>query len=448
MSSLTEAEKKKLQLQQEIARLSGAISRRAASTTSYKPYKAYSRGRSSGVVRGRGRGRGSYSLDLRSQNRAYPTTPVSSANTINPQHQLLTATINEQGELEDVGSSSAQPNLLRWAKNQRTGNKSLMTVEKWTELSNAQSGSSTVHFAKRPIKPKRPKLAVKAFPSLVPGGTPRVTINGVFFEFMPGGKGLKRSEDLPSPNPLEWYIDNRKVVKVLDINYKFQLNGELLPLKTATNRLCPSYTKTGRCHKAHICKYIHDPTRVAICSKFLQGRCELDSLCPLSHSPSAHNTPSCARFQLYTNCTFPGCPYPHVKVSSDAPICEDFAFIGWCDREEGSCTGLHSWDCPEFWSTGKCPRKDRCRFRHTLRAEKGRVLIQPKEESNDKKGKILTAPRGFEEQNEFIEFDQGSPGLLLSDEDEDNSAESNESEDEEESDEEYGENGQRGNQEL
>nr|ODN93596.1 hypothetical protein L204_04777 [Cryptococcus depauperatus CBS 7855] len=208
MSSLTEAEKKKLQLQQEIARLSGmsgfvvaiihhvsgAISRHAASTTSYKPYKAYSRGRSGGVVRGRGRGRGSYSLDLRSQNRSYPTTPVSSANTINPQHQLLTATIKEQGELEDVGSSSAQPNLLRWAKNQRTGNKSLMTVEKWTELSNAQSGSSTVHFAKRPIKPKQPKLVVKAFPSLVPGGTPRVTINGVFFEFMPGGKGLKRSE--------------------------------------------------------------------------------------------------------------------------------------------------------------------------------------------------------------------------------------------------------------
>lgn len=96
---------------------------------------------------------------------------------------------------------------------------------------------------------------------------------------------------------------------------------------------------------------------------------------------------------------------------------------------------MHSYDCPEFWSTGKCPRGAKCKLRHTLRAEKGRVAKPESTKEEEKKSKKTEVPPGsFEEQTEFIVFDdEGSPGLALSESEEDDEEENDD--DEEENDE-------------
>lgn len=105
---------------------------------------------------------------------------------------------------------------------------------------------------------------------------------------------------------------------------------------------------------------------------------------------------------------------------------------------------MHSYDCPEFWSTGKCPRGAKCKLRHTLRAEKGRAAKPETTKeaaaavSADKKGKKTGAvPGSFEEQNEFIVFDdEGSPGLALSESEEDDEEENDDDDEDEDEDEE------------
>ncbi|AAW45653.1 hypothetical protein CNBH1360 [Cryptococcus deneoformans B-3501A] len=443
---MSDAEKKRIQL--EIARLSGAIHRHTHNA-SYHPYKSayppargHPRGRSRGTAssRGRGRGgRGAYSLDLRAQNQAasasgsQASTPTGAGSSA----QAGPNTEKEEGEIDP--EPPAQP-AASWVKTARSGHQSLMTAEKRAQLqaNSVYKTSKSLASMKPPGKGRQPRLKIKAVP--VPDGTPRVFIDGVTYEFNPGGKGLKRTSDYKQPNTLQWYIDSPKprLVSVLGIKYRFQPNGDLtLPKSNVPRRgqLCPYFSKTGRCRKGHICKAIHDPDRVAACPNFLRGRCELGPICPLSHRTTAHNTPSCTRFQALSYCTRPNCPYPHVKVSNDAPICEDFAFTGWCDTAEGECPNLHSYDCPEFWSTGKCPRGAKCKLRHTLRAEKGRVAKPESTKEEEKKSKKTEVPPGsFEEQTEFIVFDdEGSPGLALSESEEDDEEENDD--DEEENDE-------------
>ncbi|XAO27442.1 hypothetical protein I312_106296 [Cryptococcus bacillisporus CA1280] len=448
---MSDAEKKRIQL--EIARLSGAIHRHTHNANyhpykpAYPPARGHSRGRVRGAAstRGRGRGgRGAYTLDLRAQNQAVSTPPTGAG----PSAQAGPDTEKEEGEIEP--DPPVQP-AASWIKTARSGHRSLMTAEKRAQLqANAVYKTSTSKSStslKPPGKGRRPILNIKAVP--VPDSTPRVFIDGVTYEFNPGGKGLKRTSDYKQPNTLQWYIDSPKpkLVSVLGIKYRFQPNGDLTLPKSNVPRkgqLCPYFSKTGRCRKGHICKAIHDPDRVAACPNFLRGRCELGPICPLSHNPSAHNTPSCTRFQALSYCTRPNCPYPHVKVSNDAPICEDFAFTGWCDTAEGECPYLHSYDCPEFWSTGKCPRGAKCKLRHTLRAEKGRAAKPETTKeaaaavSADKKGKKTGAvPGSFEEQTEFIVFDdEGSPGLALSESEEDDEEENDDDDEDEDEDEE------------
>ncbi|OWZ35535.1 CCCH zinc finger protein [Cryptococcus neoformans c45] len=445
---MSDAEKKRIQL--EIARLSGAIHRHTHNAayhpykSAYPPVRGHSRGRGRGAAstRGHGRGgRGAYSLDLRAQNQAVsaPGSQASTPTGAGSTTQAGPSTEKEEGEIEPEAPVQS---AASWVNTARSGHRSLMTAEKRAQLqaNSVYKTSKSSASLKPPGKGRQPRLKVKAVP--VPDGTPRVFIDGVTYEFNSGGKGLKRTSEYKQPNTLQWYIDSPKprLVSVLGIKYRFQPNGDLTLPKSNVPRkgqLCPYFSKTGRCRKGHICKAIHDPDRVAACPNFLRGRCELGPICPLSHNPTAHNTPSCTRFQALSYCTRPNCPYPHVKVSNDAPICEDFAFTGWCDTAEGECPNLHSYDCPEFWSTGKCPRGAKCKLRHTLRAEKGRVAKTETTKEEEKKSKKTEAPPGsFEEQTEFIVFDdEGSPGLALSESEEDDEEENDDDDEDEDEDE-------------
>lgn len=133
----------------------------------------------------------------------------------------------------------------------------------------------------------------------------------------------------------------------------------------------PTTTPTlGACQRASTCPYVHDPTKISVCSKYLRGTCpHADTTCPVSHKPDPHNAPSCVHFQRTGQCrNGKECRYPHVKVKDDAPVCLDFSTIGWCARG-AACGERHAWECREYSETGACKKGKKCELMHILRAK-------------------------------------------------------------------------------
>ena len=71
--------------------------------------------------------------------------------------------------------------------------------------------------------------------------------------------------------------------------------------------------------------------------------------------------PDCSYF-LRGLCTNIACPYRHVKVNLNAPVCEDF-LKGYCAYGD-ECHKKHSYVCPVFEATGECPQGSRCKLHH------------------------------------------------------------------------------------
>jgi hypothetical protein len=61
-------------------------------------------------------------------------------------------------------------------------------------------------------------------------------------------------------------------------------------------------------------------------------------------------------------CTASACPYLHVNVNPDAPVCQGFV-RGFCATGE-ACVNKHTLVCQPFAATGVCPNRTRCRFHH------------------------------------------------------------------------------------
>lgn len=122
---------------------------------------------------------------------------------------------------------------------------------------------------------------------------------------------------------------------------------------------------TGICKRSR-CAYTHDPDKTAICKPFLfKGHCPKGSACPLSHKPSANRSPHCIHFQE-GNCSKQDCPYAHVHVGADAPVCEAFARLGYCEKG-AECAERHAFECPDFANKGSC-ELDGCRLPHIRHA--------------------------------------------------------------------------------
>ena len=149
----------------------------------------------------------------------------------------------------------------------------------------------------------------------------------------------------------------------------------------------------GKCTRGDHCPFIHDPERVAVCTKyvaqivcvgsplllkqsacrFLRGVCsKMDGTCPFYHKVTKEKvTPDrlmlpgsftffffatffCAQmpvcsFFLRGVCARDECPYLHVSVGKNADVCPDFV-KGYCPRGEqvgvvGMCRCL---DCCVF----------------------------------------------------------------------------------------------------
>ncbi|XP_057696971.1 zinc finger CCCH domain-containing protein 3 [Corythoichthys intestinalis] len=131
---------------------------------------------------------------------------------------------------------------------------------------------------------------------------------------------------------------------------------------------CMYYNRFGKCNRGSSCPYIHDPDKVAVCTRFLRGTCKQpDGACPFSHKVSKEKMPVCSYF-LKGICNNSNCPYSHVYVSQKAKVCEDFV-KGYCPEGE-KCKKKHTLVCPDFSKTGSCPRGTRCKLQHRQRAKR------------------------------------------------------------------------------
>ncbi|KAK6865138.1 Zinc finger CCCH domain-containing protein [Apiospora arundinis] len=122
----------------------------------------------------------------------------------------------------------------------------------------------------------------------------------------------------------------------------------------------------GSCSKGPRCRYVHDPSKVAICRDWLlKGQCQKGDACDLSHEIAEERIPLCLHF-ANGNCRNEKCSYLHVEHSQSDLVCRAFGFCGWCDKG-ASCAERHVFECPDFSNTGVCKTKG-CKHLHRERA--------------------------------------------------------------------------------
>ncbi|KAK6492122.1 zinc finger CCCH domain-containing protein 3-like isoform X1 [Huso huso] len=128
---------------------------------------------------------------------------------------------------------------------------------------------------------------------------------------------------------------------------------------------CMYYNRFGKCNRGEKCPFIHDPDKVAVCTRFLRGTCkQTDGSCPFSHKVSKEKMPVCSYF-LKGICNNSTCPYSHVYVSRKAEVCQDF-LKGYCPLGE-KCKKKHTLLCPDFAKTGSCLLGSKCKLQHRQR---------------------------------------------------------------------------------
>lgn len=81
--------------------------------------------------------------------------------------------------------------------------------------------------------------------------------------------------------------------------------------------------------------------------------------------------PNCLHYAK-GNCTKAACSFTHSKAPPSAPVCNDFGFLGYCDKG-ADCTERHVFECPNFSNTGKCSIRG-CKLLHRERASVLREL--------------------------------------------------------------------------
>ncbi|KAK7275602.1 hypothetical protein RIF29_16721 [Crotalaria pallida] len=155
-------------------------------------------------------------------------------------------------------------------------------------------------------------------------------------------------------------------------------------LHTARQRLarkqkyCQFFTRFGKCNKdGGKCPYIHDSSKIAVCTKFLNGLCSASN-CKLTHKVIPERMPDCSYF-LQGLCTNKDCPYRHVNVNPKASICEGF-LKGYC-ADGNECRKKHSYVCPAFEATGTCSEGTKCKLHHPKKQSKGKKRKRSEDQS-------------------------------------------------------------------
>ncbi|KAL8185620.1 UNVERIFIED_CONTAM: Zinc finger CCCH domain-containing protein 3 [Gekko kuhli] len=167
----------------------------------------------------------------------------------------------------------------------------------------------------------------------------------------------------PSRSATSRYIASRAIQRSLAIIRQAKQKKE------KKKEYCMYYNRFGKCNRGENCPYIHDPEKVAVCTRFLRGTCKkTDGTCPFSHKVSKDKMPVCSYF-LKGICSNSDCPYSHVYVSRKAEVCPDF-LKGYCPLGE-KCKKKHTLVCPDFSKNGVCPKGSQCKLQHLRR--KGRA---------------------------------------------------------------------------
>ncbi|CAH8258442.1 unnamed protein product [Arabidopsis lyrata] len=134
-------------------------------------------------------------------------------------------------------------------------------------------------------------------------------------------------------------------------------------------KYCQFFTRFGKCNKDDgKCPYVHNPSKIAVCTKFLSGLCA-NPECKLTHKVVPESMPDCYYF-LQGLCNNEPCPYRHVHVHQNAAICEGF-LRGYCS-DENECRKKHTYTCPVFEATGSCPQGSECKLHHPKNLSKGK----------------------------------------------------------------------------
>ncbi|GAA6085495.1 zinc finger CCCH domain-containing protein 3 [Tachysurus ichikawai] len=135
------------------------------------------------------------------------------------------------------------------------------------------------------------------------------------------------------------HVASRAVQKSLTIIRQAQQK------KQQAKNYCMYYNRFGKCNRGSACPYIHDPEKVAVCTRFLRGTCkQTDGTCQFSHKVSKEKMPVCSYF-LKGICNNSSCPYSHVYVSRKAAVCQDF-IRGYCPQGEKVTHSLSTAACP------------------------------------------------------------------------------------------------------
>nr|XP_039272888.1 zinc finger CCCH domain-containing protein 3-like isoform X2 [Styela clava] len=124
---------------------------------------------------------------------------------------------------------------------------------------------------------------------------------------------------------------------------------------------CLYFGRFGKCMRGDRCNFIHDPSRVVVCTRFLRGTCRNDK-CSFSHKVQKEKIPVCLFF-LRGKCSVVNCPYLHVYLGKEAPVCRRFATTGFC-QDADKCKMQHIKCCPEFYESASCSRGKSCQLQH------------------------------------------------------------------------------------
>ncbi|KAF3495029.1 hypothetical protein DY000_02055280 [Brassica cretica] len=159
---------------------------------------------------------------------------------------------------------------------------------------------------------------------------------------------------------------------------RWSLHNVRLRSAKKKKKYCQFFTRFGKCSKDDgKCPYVHDPSKIAVCTKFLNGLCANET-CKLTHKVIPARMPDCSYF-LQGLCNNDACPYRHVHVNPSAAICDGF-LKGYCsDGDE--CRKKHSYTCPVFEATGSCSQGWKCKLHHPKNQSKGRKRKRPAEPS-------------------------------------------------------------------
>ncbi|PTB43061.1 hypothetical protein M441DRAFT_56094 [Trichoderma asperellum CBS 433.97] len=259
----------------------------------------------------------------------------------------------------------------------------------------------------------RHQATVDGFPSTStnPAVTNEITVNGIRFRVLDGGKKLVKTLGDPSPPNM-----TPKMTVIAGVKFHRTKTGNLVAQRIVKDhrrsgtvkkldQRCKIFSTTGSCSKGPACRYVHDPDKVALCKDFLKdGKCPNGESCDLSHELTPERVPNCLHFAK-GQCSRPDCPFTHSKASPSAPVCAAFGFCGYCDKG-ADCTDRHVFECPDFSNTGICKTRG-CKLLHRERASVLRNQAKQRDEAQDVSSEDESVDSDDVDSDEVAEFLEG-----------------------------------------